>query len=74
MGLLRRVAIGKNGPRKDKATGLLNQGDAQKHADFNQQLVAEIGAKLALTSDPSLVSNGTANISGQPTMGNKRKE
>ena len=70
MGLLRRVAIGKNGPRKDRATSLLNQGYAHKHADFNQHLVAEIVAKELVVSGPSSVVSDTARINGHQITDN----
>ena len=38
MGLLRRVAVGRPGERKEQATRLLNKLDEQKHDKFNQQL------------------------------------
>jgi len=38
MALLRRIAISKQGERKEQATELLNKLDEKKHKEFNQQL------------------------------------
>jgi len=38
VGLLRRLAVGKPGQRKEQATQLLNKLDKDKHDKFNQQL------------------------------------
>lgn len=46
MGLLSRLSISNGNPdRKDSATRMLNNGDKNRHDDFNAKLQAEIARK-----------------------------